>query len=69
MLRIVSGCFLAVFILGANPANAQKPRGQACTYEACVESCQKTGGGGRQGGCSTYCDRTIRERKASGVCK
>ncbi len=69
MLRIVSSCFLAAFVLGAHPAYAQKSKGQACTYEGCLEACQKLGGGGRQGGCSTHCDRTIRERKASGVCK
>lgn len=69
MLRIASGCFLAAFILGANPANAQKSRGYTCTYETCLAACQKTGGGGRQGGCSGYCDKAVRERKASGACK
>ncbi len=68
MLRIGMGCFLAAFVVDSGrPVQAQaRP---SCTYEQCVAACQKMGGGGRQFGCSGYCDKAIRERKARGQCK
>ncbi len=58
------GVLAIVFLAGSVPAEAI-----TCTYESCMAACQKLSGGGRQGGCTTWCDRTIRERKQSGVCK
>lgn len=68
MLRFASvfgfGFLLMVFFAGNTPANAV-----SCTYDTCMVACQKAGGGNKQGGCSGYCDKTIRERQQSGVCK
>ncbi len=55
---------LIVFFAANAPANAV-----SCTYETCMAACQKAGGGNKQGGCSGWCDKTIRERQQSGVCK
>ena len=66
MLRIVIGMSFAALVVGAVPAQAQK---RACTYEECMSACIKLGGGSRQGGCSGFCDKQTRERKASGMCK
>ena len=59
-----AGTLLVACLAVATPANAV-----SCTYDTCMAACQKSGGGNRQGGCSTWCDKTIRERQQSGVCK
>lgn len=68
MVRLSSifafGALVIVFLAGNAPAKAV-----ICTYDACMVACQKLGGGNKQGGCSAYCDKTIRERQQSGVCK
>ena len=68
MIRLSSifafGALVIVFLAGNAPAKAV-----ICTYDACIAACQKLGGGNKQGGCSAYCDKTIRERQQSGVCK
>ncbi len=69
MLRIVLGLSVATVLVSGGPALAQKAKGPSCTYETCLAACTQMGGGSRQGGCSGYCEKTIRERKASGVCK
>lgn len=68
MVRLSSifafGALVIVFLAGNAPAKAV-----ICNYDACMAACQKLGGGNKQGGCSAYCDKTIRERQQSGVCK
>ena len=68
MVRLSSifafGALVIVFLASNAPAKAV-----ICTYDACIAACQKLGGGNKQGGCSAYCDKTIRERQQSGVCK
>ena len=66
MHRIVFGFFFAVLLAGAVPVKAHAV---SCTYETCMAACQKAGGGNKLGGCSAWCDKTIRERQQSGVCK
>ena len=66
MMRIVVGIVFAALVMGAVPAHAQRV---TCSYDTCLATCQKLGGGNKQGGCSGYCDKTIRERRQSGVCK
>ena len=62
---IFTACFAA-----AAPALAQSKRGtgkngESCTYELCMSNC--IAASGKQ--CSLYCDKTLKDRKASGVCK
>lgn len=68
MLRTGLG-FLVAVVLGA-PAQAQKtkdtgPGGVNCTYEKCIDNCNRAGGKF----CTNYCERTLKERRQSGVCK
>lgn len=41
----------------------------SCTYDTCIAACVKSGGGNYGGGCSAYCEKALKERQASGVCK
>jgi hypothetical protein len=69
MLRIGMG-ILAAAILSGDPALAQKardtgPGGVSCTYEKCIDNCVKLGGKL----CPNYCEKTLKQRRMSGVCK
>lgn len=55
---------LALGLLSTPPAQAQKVN---CSREACQAACNARGGQVRL--CGSYCDKQIRERKASGQCK
>ncbi len=68
MIRIVIGVSVAVLLAGAAPAQAQKKTSN-CDYTTCMNSCQKAGGGNRQGGCSGFCDKRIRDSARDGLCK
>ncbi len=68
MLRIGLGVFVAAVL--ASGAHAQKAKdagagGVSCTYEKCMDNCVKLGGKV----CSNYCEKTLKERRMSGVCK
>lgn len=67
MTRWMAIVFLGAFVTAAVPAVPAKA--VSCTYETCMSACQKAGGGNKLGGCSGWCDKTIRERQQSGVCK
>lgn len=63
------GIILALAAI-AVPAHAQKSRdtgrgGVSCTYEKCMDNCNRLGGKF----CSNYCEKTLKERRQSGVCK
>lgn len=63
------GIVFALVVIAA-PALAQKtkdtgPGGVSCTYEKCMDNCTKQGGKV----CSPYCEKTLKERRMSGVCK
>ncbi|MBN8982115.1 MAG: hypothetical protein J0I29_12705 [Rhizobiales bacterium] len=68
MLRVGSMIGFSVFLTAFVTMNAPA-KAVSCTYETCMAACQKAGGGNKQGGCSGWCDKTIRERQQSGVCK
>ena len=57
-------CAVIGFSFGGHEAKAV-----SCTYDTCITSCTKSGGGNWGGGCSAYCEKTLKERQASGVCK
>ncbi len=65
-----AGSGLLVATLLAGGAQAQKardtgPGGVSCTYEKCMDNCIKAGGKI----CTNYCEKTLKERRMSGVCK
>lgn len=69
MLRIGMG-ILAAVLLGSGPALAQKAKdtgrgGVICTYEKCMSNCIRLGGKF----CTSYCERTLKDRRMSGACK
>ena len=68
MLRFGSIIGFSALLIAFSAMNAQAQR-VSCTYDSCMAACQKAGGGNRQGGCSAYCDKTLKDRKLSGVCK
>lgn len=66
---VVLGLAAAV-LAGTGPAVAQKAGnsgsgGASCTHERCMESCNRAGGKY----CSSYCEKTLKERRMSGICK
>lgn len=68
MWRIGLGVFVAVIL--ASTAQAQKSKaagagGPSCTHERCMDSCQRLGGKY----CAAYCEKTLKERRMTGVCK
>ncbi len=68
MLRIVLGVLAAAVLAGS--AQAQKAKdtgagGVSCTYEKCMDNCLKLGGKV----CTVYCEKILKERRMSGVCK
>ena len=70
MLRIAAGVYVAAVLAAGSPAYAQKskdtgPGGVSCTYEKCMDNCNKLGGKF----CPNYCEKTLKERRMSGVCK
>lgn len=67
MLRIGTGLLVAALLSGG-PAMAQKDTGRggvSCTYEKCLENCHRLSGKF----CPAYCEKTLKERRQSGVCK
>ncbi|MCX7310044.1 MAG: hypothetical protein NTZ72_19715 [Afipia sp.] len=68
-MRMLSLGFAAALILsGCNFALAAGDLGKggaSCTYEVCMKRCIENSGKL----CSAYCEKTLKERKASGVCK
>ena len=63
MLMLVA----AVTLFAKTEANAVN-----CNYAYCVSECGKLGGSGgnqRSGGCASFCEKTLKERVASGACK
>lgn len=65
LLALIAG---ASFDPGPPPAQQIKdtgPGGVSCTYEKCMSNCTKLGGRV----CSTYCEATVKERRAKGICK
>ncbi len=70
MLRTIGCLILAGCVSAAAPALAQTKRGtgkngESCTYELCISNCIAASGKF----CPAYCERTLKDRKASGVCK
>ncbi|CAN5370525.1 hypothetical protein BH10PSE10_BH10PSE10_08290 [soil metagenome] len=68
-LRSIGLGLLAATLL-AGGAYAQKakdtgPGGVSCTYEKCMDNCIKAGGKV----CTKYCEKTLKERRMSGICK
>ena len=66
MLRI--GVVLALTLVGCGFAVAAGDVGKggaSCTYELCMSRCINN----VAKFCSAYCEKTLKERKQSGVCK
>ena len=67
MLKISSGIIAAVilsFSLAATPSEAVADS-WGCSHEKCLVACQKAGGQR----CSAYCDKALRDKQVSKVCK
>lgn len=61
---------LFALVATAIPAHAQKAKGTgaggvSCTYEKCLENCNRLGGKF----CPNYCEKTLKQRRMSGACK
>ena len=70
MQKIISGFILVAILAAASPAVSQIKRGtgkngESCTYDLCMSNC--IAGGGKN--CTTYCEKTVKDRKQSGICK
>lgn len=72
MWRIGLGVFVAVILASTaqSQSQAQKSKaagagGPSCTHERCMDSCQRLGGKY----CAAYCEKTLKERRMTGVCK
>lgn len=78
MRRVGTRIFLTATVMavvfggvpGGRPALAQKSKdtgrgGVSCTYEKCMDNCIKASGKI----CTVYCEKTLKERRMSGVCK
>lgn len=69
MRGMALGVLLAAVLAGGGSAMAQKgdygPGGVTCTYESCMARCVKLSGKA----CSSYCEATLKERRAKGICK
>lgn len=68
MFRIGLGIFVAA--MAVSGAQAQKAKdtgagGVSCTYERCLQNCTRLSGKF----CPAYCEKTLKERRMSGVCK
>jgi hypothetical protein len=67
MLRTLQG-IIAALVIGLGPAatsSAARADSWGCSLEKCLAVCQKAGG--KQ--CSWYCDKRLREKQVSKVCK
>lgn len=67
MLKLLHGTIAALVIL-LSPAFAPSVAwadNWGCSGEKCLVSCQKAGGKN----CSNYCDKALRDKKISKVCK
>jgi hypothetical protein len=49
----------------AMPSTAAAKDSWGCSHEKCLVACQKAGGQR----CSTYCDKALRDKQVSKVCK
>ena len=68
MLKILSGIIVAAilfFSFGAAPSVAVAADSWGCSHEKCLVACQKAGGQR----CSAYCDKALRDKQVSKVCK
>ena len=68
MVRIGLGILVAVALAGTAQAQKAKgtgPGGVSCTYEVCMERCNRLGGKL----CTAYCEKNLKERRMSGTCK
>jgi hypothetical protein len=66
MLRFLAAIALLTLagagVTGVTPAFADN---WGCSYEKCLVSCAKAGGSR----CTAYCDKTLRDKQLSKVCK
>jgi hypothetical protein len=54
--------FVAFGLVGLSTASADT---WGCSYEKCLQACGKAGGKY----CSTYCDKQLKDKQASKICK
>jgi hypothetical protein len=66
MLRILAAITLLTLIgtsvIGVSAASADS---WGCSYEKCIQSCTKAGGHY----CSNYCDKALKDKQTSKICK
>ena len=67
MLKILRGTIAALVILFIPAATSSIALADTwgCSAEKCLVVCQKAGGKN----CSNYCDKALRDKKVSKVCK
>jgi hypothetical protein len=68
MLKILYGTIAALILLVLSPAaisSVAMADTWGCSAEKCLVVCQKAGGKN----CSLYCDKALRDKKVSKVCK
>ena len=67
MLKILYGTIAALVILLSPAATSSVALADSwgCSAEKCLAVCQKAGGKN----CSFYCDKQLRDKKVSKVCK
>jgi hypothetical protein len=56
----------AVFVYGLSVAFAPPALAVNCSLPVCLKECARMGGGTQ---CSSWCDKTLTERRNSGQCK
>jgi hypothetical protein len=67
MSRGLSFAFLsALFIFGLSAAFAPPALAVNCSLPVCLKECARMAGGTQ---CSSWCDKTLAERRSSGQCK
>jgi hypothetical protein len=67
MLKLLHGTIAALVILLSPAVTSSVARADSwgCSAEKCLVVCQKAGGKN----CSGYCDKALREKQQSKVCK
>ena len=67
MLKLLHGTIAAliIFVIPAATSSVTLADSWGCSGEKCLVVCQKAGGKN----CSNYCDKALRDKQVSKVCK